>query len=357
MLKNLEYYKPDVDKTFAVMTKLFDDAHARKGGNVTFQAYPPLEGVAPSLDLTTYDWDTDVERYADDLCAIKAAEWEARRDIDDCSFPLMTEYLGIGDFSAFVAGDISFSPDTSWSKPSLKELRDYKALPQLGSTYWYGKVLEIIEALLQRVAPTGIPYMRGYFAPLDLANALRGDQIYMDFYDDPDGVHELLDYCATATIRYAEDVAALAHKYLGHTEYGMWYLEGSIAMSEDIACMCSPKVYRGFALPHTQRVIDHFGRGYMHTHSRAMYLVKEICDLKSATSLWLATDPNQPRPIDMVEDLVRDGKGVCLSIDCERFEEIEENFEEMQKGNFTVALPVKDMEEGIRLTERFQRLG
>ena len=100
--------------------------------------------------------------------------------------PSLSPVLGIGDYSAFVAGDIAFQPDTSWSKPVLDRVDGYKDLPALGTAPWYGRFLRICEKLLQRFAGTEIPFMRGFFSPLDLANALRGDAIYLDFYDDPE---------------------------------------------------------------------------------------------------------------------------------------------------------------------------
>ena len=198
--------------------------------------------------------------------------------------------------------------------------------------------------------------MRGFFSPMDLAGTLRGDKIYYDLYDSPDELHELLDYCADATIKFAEDIYALARKYLGNTRYGMWYLQGNINMSEDISCMISGEQYREFCAPHTQKVIDHFGVGYMHCHSRAMYLVKEICSLNNVANLWLPTDPNQAKPIELIDEIVQDANGTCVAIDCEKFEDIEKNIDKLRKGNFSVCLPVKDVEEASKTVEKFYRL-
>ena len=356
MFKNIEYYKPNIDKTISLMTKAYEDAFRQKGGNVSMTTWFLEQPVDENLDLTTYDFDTNFEKYAEDYCRLIEKTYDARKEIDDDFIPVISPNIGIGDYSAFVAGEVHFQPDTSWSKPVLAELRGYKDLPALGSAKWYGRFLELWEALLQRAEGSGIPFSRGFFSPLDLANALRGDQLYLDYYDDPESVHELLDYCATATITFAEDLYALTRKYLGNTKYGMWYLEGNIHMSEDIACMSSPKIYREFAAPHTQRVIDHFGRGYMHTHSRAMYLVKEICSLNSVGHMWLATDPGQPRPSEHVQELIEDANGALLAIDCENYSEIEENFQDLVKGNFSIGLPVSDVQEALEMTKRFEQL-
>jgi hypothetical protein len=357
MFLPLSHYKPDLKKTIQEMNNTYDDAFHRRGGNVTFRALPPSDvALYTNLDLTSFHYDSDIEDYAHVLCQMFKTSFDARTEVDDNMVPSVTPVLGIGDYSAFVAGDIYFKKDTSWSQPILKSIWDFKDLPPLGSSLWYGRFLEITKALLRHQREGGIPYTRGFFSPLDLAAALRGDSIYIDFYEDPEGVHAFLDYCATATIRFAEDIYSLVQQELGDTEYGLWYLEGNINMSEDIACMISGKLYRTFCAPHTQRVIDHFGRGYMHSHSRAMYLVKEICALHGVVNLWLATDPNQPRPIDHLDQLVEDAQGVCLAIDCDHFSEIEENMSILKKGNFSICLPVSDVQEAIILSNRFQAL-
>jgi hypothetical protein len=356
-MKPFEAYKPDLAKTIAQTEQAYRDALAHRGGNVSFRALPPCDiAVYSRLDLTRYDFVRDIDQYADDLVRLTLEGLEERREIDDNMIASLSPVLGIGDYAAFVTGDIIFRPDTSWTLPCLKELKDYRNLPPLGTAPWYGRFLVICEAILKRIQGTGIPFSRENFSPLDLAHALRGEAIYYDFYDDPDGVHELLDYCAEATIRFAEDLYALVRKYMGNTPYGMFYLEGKINMSEDIACMISGDTYRELCAPHTQKVIDHFGVGFMHCHSRAMYLVKEICALNHVASLWLATDPNQPRPIEHVEELVKDAKGVSISLDCDRFVEIAANIGALRKGNFSVCLPVRDVSEGIRLAQAFKNL-
>ncbi|HPX96555.1 MAG TPA: uroporphyrinogen decarboxylase family protein [Thermotogota bacterium] len=357
MFKPLSAYKPDLQKTLSVMSNTYESAANRRGGNVTFRALPPSDvALYSEFDLTAFNYDMDIDDYAHALCRMYAASFDVRTRIDDNMVPAVTPVLGIGDYSAFVAGEIFFQKDTSWSKPVLSHLQDMKTLPPIGESPWYGRFLRITKEILIHLRESGIPFTRGFFSPLDLAAALRGEAIYTDFYEDPDGVSELLDFCATATIRFAEDIYSLVDRELGRSPYGLWYLNGNINMSEDIACMISGKLYRTLCAPHTQRVIDHFGRGHMHSHSRALYLVKEICSLRNVVNLWLATDPNQPRPIEHLDRLVADADGVCLAIDCDSFDEIEEHADILKKGNFSICLPVKDPREGETLANRFNRL-
>lgn len=359
MFRTLYHYKKNADFVMAKMDKLFCDAAAGRTGNLLFQVLPPSDiDFYTNLKLNQYDFDTDtgIQTYIEDLCNAYGRCFDLRKEFMDDAMPLLSPVLGIGDYSAFVGGDISFAADTSWSKPILDSIEGYKQLKPLGTAPWYRKFLDICERLLIASEKSGIPFMRGFFSPMDLAGALRGENLYYDFYDAPEALHGLLDYCADATIQFAEDIYRLARKYLGGTKYGMWLFNGKINMSEDISCMISADQYREFSAPYTQKVIDHFGTGHMHTHSRAMYLVKEICSLRNVTKLWLATDPNQPKPIEHLSELVEDAGSVCLAIDCECFNEIEKNIDQLHKGNFSLCLPVKTTEEAVAVIQRFNAL-
>lgn len=357
-METVEWYKPDLKKTVNRQRYSHSIAMERRKqeGCVTFRALPPSDIAQYNLiDLTSYQYETQLDKYAADWLKLSEASMRARREVDDNFIPNVTPMLGIGDYSAFVAGEIYFARDTSWSKPVLSNIEGWKDIPPIGEAPWYGRFMKICEYLIRETAGCGMPFMRGFFSPLDLAAALRGQDIYYDFYDEPEKLHQLLDYCADCTICLAKDIRELCSRYLGNKPYGMFFQDG-INMSEDIACMISPELYRKFCAPHTQKVIDAFGKGYMHCHSRAMYLVREICSLEHVATLWLASDPNQPRPIDYIEQLVKDARSVCLNIDCEDFSEIERNAYALAKGNFSVCLPVKDIGEAISLTSRAHAL-
>lgn len=359
MFSSIETYKPNIKKTTSMILKSHKLALSRtKEGMITFRALPPSDTACfNALNLLAYDYETCEGRevYVDDCLLGLKRMIEFRKEVDDNFIPYISPMLGIGDYSAFVAGDIYFSSDTSWSKPVLSDINGWRELPKPGESPWYGRFLNICELMLQKTQGSGIPFMRGFYSPLDLAAMLRGNDIYCDFYDTPELLHDLLDFCAEYTCTFAHDLYRLIKKYMGNTEYGMFYTDG-INMSEDIACMISPDLYREFCAPHTQRVIDEFGKGYMHCHSRAMYLVKEICSLNKVATLWLATDPNQPRPMDHVAQIAEDAQGVSVAIDTDSFEEIVANKNALLRGNFSITLPVKDIHASCACTDRFKRV-
>lgn len=354
MVKDYTYYKPEFDEIIRRFEGFYDAVSEGKTGNFIFRGLLDSDiAIYNNLKLDSYDFESDkgMEKYIQDLAVETEKVYDARRGLIDDILPNVALILGIGDYSAFVDGDIVFSPDTSWSQPVLENLKDWESLKDMEKPKWYGKFLDLTERALKIAQPAGIPYMRGFFSPLDLAHALRGGEIYMDFYDDPNTTHDFLDFCADKTIEFAEDIKNLVYKYLGDSKYGTWFFDGYINMSEDIACMISADLYREFGSPHTQKVIDHFGRGLLHCHSRALYIVPELCRLKNVKNIWIASDPNQPRPIDLLKELINQASNVCLSIDVDSFEDISKNIDVAKEGNIAFCIPVSSVEEGNRITD------
>lgn len=355
-MKNIIQLKPNVAIVSEEMRRTYSDALQHIGGNVTFRALPESD-IKEYINLSAYRYDeTDLDKYVDDLLEGYYQMMETRKHIEDNYIPQINVNLGIGDYAAFVTGDVHFKKDTSWSTPTLARLEMYKDIPPIGTSEWYKKYMYILERMLSKTQNTDVPFARGFFSPLDLAEALHGSEIYTDFYDNPKELHELLNYCADVTIYFAEDIYAMVRKYRKDATYGTMFIDGIVNMSEDIASMISPDLYDEFCAPHTQKIINHFGVGHMHSHSCAIYLVKNICKLNNVANLWLATDPGHPRPFDNLEQLIEDANGTCLAIDCESFEEIENNINILRKGNFSICLPVKTVEDALAFTKRFRQL-
>ncbi len=361
MLKHISYYKPNYEERCEKAIKAFEDANNHVGGNLVFLVgVIDGEGKPDPIDLTSFggfEEEAEIHRFIDMTIANIEKQWEAGRLVDDDSIPNLTMNMGIGEYSAFVGGEIEFTSYTSWGEHILKELEDYKNLPPLGEAKWFKRYLFMLEEFLKKTAHTEAPMGRGMFSPLDLAMALTGERLYMDFYDDEEGVEALLDYCADAIIYFTEAVYAVVEKYLGHTKYGMMYLRDKINMSDDIATNISADMYGEFCAKPTQKVIDHFGLGFMHTHSCAPYLVKEICGKMNNTPyMWFVTDPNAVKAIEIVPQLTGDSNCTHMAIDAVNFEEFEKAYPDLIKGNYSVWLPAESVEEAQTLVAKYKKM-
>ncbi len=302
MFRDISYYKPDLDASMARVRAFFDCAPDAPGALIiTFPSVLTLRGPA----LNKYNFDIDLDAYLHDYLEYQAGLMEIRRGIEDDWIPSVVPYMGIGEFSAFVAGEIEFGEDTSWVKPILREKHDLNSLCLDPRNKWFVRLNSATRYMVQHIAPFRIPFGRGYYSPLDLAWALRGEAIYMDFYEDPDWVHKLLRFSVQATIWFARaQVAEIFAPEFQH-ELSAWHCgPNRVAVGEDISSLCSPAHYNEFGALYTQQVFDTFGIGEIHCHSAGPHVVPEFLKLKRVRQIQIVADPNTARPVEILEGLM-----------------------------------------------------
>jgi uroporphyrinogen decarboxylase len=80
--------------------------------------------------------------------------------------------------------------------------------------------------------------------PWTIAAGLRGaEKLIYDTVDDPDFVHELMELCSQASIRFAEAIAEIG--------VGLGYSEAPCSCS-----LISPTIYKEFVFPYHKRIVD-----------------------------------------------------------------------------------------------------
>lgn len=302
MFKHIAYYKPDLEACIDRVRRFFEAAPGAPSALLyTFPSVMTFHGPR----LNEYDFETELDRYLDDYLSFQAQLMEIRRGLEDDWVPAVGPYLGIGEYSAFVAGDIEFGADTSWTKPVLADkpnLRDLRLDP---SNRWFTRLNQATRYIVEKISPSRIPFGRGYYSPLDLAWALRGEDIYTDFYDDPPWVHELLEFCTSATIWFASaQNKVIFTPDLVHSLSAWHCAPDRLAVSEDISSLCSAAHYREFGAPYTQEAFRAFGKGDIHCHSAGPHVIPEFLKLKRVRQVQIVADPNQTRPVKILEALI-----------------------------------------------------
>ena len=309
-------YKPTLHQVIDRYRGLYA---AREPGHLcTFISAPYAGEPLEHRPLTEVDWTSyeSIDAYLDLTLRNAHRGWRDAIPIADDNIPCGALYIGIGEYSAYVAGDVTFGEDTSWSSPFPGQLKDLDSLTLSEDTRWYRILAHCIDYLVAHCRPLGIPVVRGYYSPLDLAHALRGVPLFTDFVDSPQQVHRLMDFCATATIWLAERIQGIIGQSFGGQVAGAWLPPGTVCMSEDIACLVSPRIYATFARPYTQRVIDHFGHGQIHTHSLGHHVIPEISRLSNLMGIQVAQDPNTQRTFEHIDSLLDRCTTVPLTVSC-----------------------------------------
>ncbi len=348
MFKEIHYYKPNLEDVIHRYQALYG---SKNPGHAMIYAMPPVKDVEPVPALNKIDLNTQMEAYLDVCLRNYEVTLENTIDIRDDLIPTFGPNFGIGDYSAFIAGEVIFTEDTSWAAPVMKSLDDIKGFSLRNDAYWVKMMERALSYLVKQTSSGPIPIIRGFYSPLDLAHSLRGEALFIDFKESPDQVHQLMDFCADAIIWIGSILRKITGENFGGNIAGAWLKPGTICMSEDIACLISPKTYGEFARPYTQKVIHAFGYGQIHTHSLGFRCIPEITKLERLLGVQISDDPNIPRGFDRLEWLLPRANGIPLTVGCTPDELIKNYDPIVSEYNITFASVVSDAKEGKELVE------
>jgi len=104
--------------------------------------------------------------------------------------------------------------------------------------------------------------------PFDVAHLVYGDAVFYDLYDDPGFVHHLMELSCEAIFMGMEaclKVLPDSDRYIAH--YNGLVIprsKGGIKTSEDTSTLISKEHIDEFIVPYLDKVLSHFGGGYVH---------------------------------------------------------------------------------------------
>lgn len=324
-----------------------------------------LASISPytfSIDYSPYglkgkplnEWNIKEEvcEYIDNEVAHLRAFMNYTKDLDNDFIPAVQGAYGIGLNSAYFSGaDIIPGEDTSWVYPVINEWGDMDSLKMDKSNKWFQVLKQMTIRSVEVCYGDYVPATFPHFAPVDMANALRGNQLFYDFYDEPDKVHKLMDLSADAIIWLERELKAITKDVMGGSVVANMWIPGSAHfMSEDAADLCSAGIYREFCAPYTQKVINGLGGAYIHHHAKGVHIHGDIARLDGLKALEISWDPNCPRPIDHLEEIYELNKGLPLHTRCTAAD-VYEKIDIMKQGRLILMLDVTCLDESKRVME------
>jgi hypothetical protein len=321
-------------------------------GAILIHVFVDPDGKIP-YDLRNYSFPdlNENKRFIETYIANRECFLRGRLGVMDDYAPDIFIHHGIGIHSAYVAGDIEFTEDTSWSHPVLQTWDDLDRLTLSEDNLWFRVLRQTAELYAERLrGKAGIATFYHY-SPLDMANALRGNQIFIDFYDSPEQVKRLLDFCAQAIIWLEERLWPIVGDLVDGTPlWGSWLPGHALMMSEDVANMCKASDYWKWAGPWTQKVISTFEGALIHNHALGLHMQSQIAEMPGLKVLQISEDPNRPRPFEHLETIIANTKIIPLQIYC-RPEEIEQAVQVSQKGRVILQTYVPTVEEANQIVK------
>ena len=139
-------------------------------------------------------------------------------------------------------------------------------------------------------------------SPLDAANGIRGDEIFVDMYVAPDRVKALADWCVDCELTIER---ALAQYVRAPDDWGVGHMgfvmpPGAVWVNGDPVALISREMMREFEQPYTGRLFTSSGGGFFHNHTKGLYQVDQVAETPGICLQHFNCDPNCPRVSDVL---------------------------------------------------------
>jgi len=240
---------------------------------------------APLRDVPPWE-----EQLADPLVMLRT-ELDAIRlhmDIGDDRVPLVRVQFGTAQVAA-AFGCALHIPENNLPAAANHILAhaedvDQLAMPSLDAG-WYGKLAEWTD-IWKKNLPAGVhiqhPDIQSAF---NSAHLIRGNDIFLDFHDNPAAVERLLDKVTDfmiAIIRHTK--AMISNDPAWFFDWNaMW--KGGARISNCSMQMIAPELYRKHVLPRDIRFFDRIGGGRMHYCGTTGDVIDDFFAIPSLTAL------------------------------------------------------------------------
>ncbi len=270
------------------------------------------EGLPRVRPLKEWNFDAELPAFIDANLARANALWSRRTALMDDTIPSMYPRFGIAEHSAYLGGEVTVEETTSYHIPFLHDLKEADSIHADPQNRWFRYVMDGMRLIRERGQGKIASRLRGGCSPTELANFIRGNDLFTDFYDSPEEVHHLLEKCTEAEGWFLRQQLAQAEPFYGGILEGMgiWLPQGGIGhLSEDWSYMCSPAMYEEFGRPYTEKLIEPYTEALMHLHGGGAHVIPGVAAIDKITYIQIVQDPNQPAPAEICRryaDALRD---------------------------------------------------
>jgi len=297
---------PRLENRISKVTKRATQFYQTKSpGHLLINTCFPIE--TPDIPpLNEFDLNSQLYEWLDYSLTNARIIWKAKQNIDDDSIPSLCPRFGIAEHSAWLGMDVILQKDTCLPVPLLKSPEDLDKLVLSEHNVWFQYMKKGYDYLRSKQDGTFVLSHRGAMSPMDIANAVRGDEIFLDFILYPDFAHRLMNFLVKAIEWYYGFIGSWADKVHGGQVCffeNLWMGQNSLGhISNDLAMLCSKEIYQEFGFPYEKQLTQKFQSTLYHVHNEKMHYIPELVKLPGLALLEVSNDPNTP---ETLEDLPR----------------------------------------------------
>ncbi len=265
-------------------------------------------------------WGAAVSTPAEELCD-QVLRWAEAHEFMGDAVPSYTPSLIIGIYEALMGAEVKLVQE-SWGMdskvvPCIDDLNSFEGRLHKESEWWE-KWVSLVETMKRKLAGK-IVFGEGFpGSNLDQLSSLRGPENFMmDFYDNPEGVHNAMREMQKVFDEFHRENTKLMEydKYGSATRHG-FYSDGIAGVPQsDAAFSIGKEHFDEFALPHLKREISRLDAVEYHLDGTGnLTHLDSICDVnKIAVVQWVPGTGNEGRDwSELYQEISSRGKGLFL---------------------------------------------
>jgi hypothetical protein len=338
---------------------------SRKPGLLTLLNYKYGPTVPSKLPINEIDWmnPKSVERFAESQYRVfEAINLQHDKEGDDY-LPWMGIQVGTGSIGASYLNDaggvkMHYESITDWMETPFSSWNDLRLIGFNPDNPYFRALFQVTRHLVERC--DGSYGIRNYphFNALDLANQLRGNELFTDIYDEPEAVLEMLRLNNQAIIdleTYVQD--NLIKKHSGFGSISGLHIESGVYLSCDAGDMIGPELLKEFGRDQMQVLCNTFGGVFLHHHELGINTVPVWAELSNLTAQQQVRDPNTKHIDDCADEVMIQASLKVPVLFYTSFDKYVKNAEFWSRGRFAVQVDIFDEaqeKEVLRLADKFR---
>lgn len=231
---------------------------------------------------------------------------------------------GPGCLAAMIGGSYELASDTIWFEngPVIEDYeRDMDKIRLYPESEAYRRAFEMTRGFAEAGRDRFITSVTSIGGSLDIAVSLRGNETLLyDIYDEPEGIHELVDRIDELWFEVFQQLYDLLQAYQTGCDswLGVYCEKRYHPLQCDFSAMLSPDQFDEFVMPSLRRCCDFLDYGAYHLDGPDC--VRHVPSLLSIPNLdtiqWVpgagAPDPEDPCWFDMYRQIQDAGKNLVI---------------------------------------------
>ena len=223
--------------------------------------------------------------------------------VDDDAVHTVEVYFSIGSVTSMMCGvRATFGSGTGWCEPNMSVSQAMEAIQFNAENPWVRFHDLVIADMIRKWDGDYTLSPCFHRSPLDAANGLCGNELFVDMYDRAEEVLTLIRACAQWSIAL-EDHWAQAHKWPTDLKRGVWGLtlpEGAVFVNGDPVDLISAEHQQFFDEPSCSLLFTQTGGGFFHHHALGIRQVGNVAKTQGILAQNIYTDPKIETPANQL---------------------------------------------------------